>query len=58
MIVKAVGLKAMWQLTQLKLFCDRIIILIDEPALLNFGSQMFLTVTREDIIHGQPGVQH
>jgi len=50
MIVKAVGLKAMWQITQLKPFCDRIIILIDEPSLLNFGSQMFITVTREQII--------
>jgi hypothetical protein len=49
-IVKTVALKAMWQITQLSSFGHQIIILIDEPSLLNFGSQMFLTVSREDII--------
>ena len=50
MIVKTVGLKAMWQMAQLKAFNQKLIILIDEPSLINFGSQMFLTVSREDII--------
>jgi methionine synthase II (cobalamin-independent) len=50
MIVKTVALKAMWQITQLSAFGQQVIILIDEPSLLNFGSQMFLTVSREDII--------
>jgi len=49
-IVKAVALKAMWQITQLKVSDQQVIILIDEPSLLNFGSQMFLTVSRDDII--------
>ena len=50
MIVKTVALKAMWQIDRLRSFAQQIIILIDEPSLLNFGSQMFLTVSREDII--------
>jgi len=49
-IIKAVALKAMWQITQLKVLDQQVIILIDEPSLLNFGSQMFLTVSRDDII--------
>ena len=50
MIVKTVALKAMWQIDRLRSFAQQIIILIDEPSLLNFGSQLFLTVSREDII--------
>lgn len=49
-IVKAAGMKAAWQIDRLKPFCESVIIAIDEPALLNFGSQIFLTVSREDII--------
>ena len=49
-IVKTAAMKSIWQINRLKPFCDTIIISIDEPALLNFGSQMFLTVGREDII--------
>ena len=50
MIVKTVALKAMWQIARLGTFGQQIIILMDEPSLLNFGSQIFLTVSREDII--------
>jgi hypothetical protein len=50
MIVKTVALKTMWQMVQLSAFGQQIIILIDEPSLMHFGSQMFLTVSREDII--------
>jgi len=50
MIVKTVALKATWQIAKLNSFAQQVIILIDEPSLLNFGSQMFLTVSREDII--------
>jgi methionine synthase II (cobalamin-independent) len=49
-IVKTVALKAVWQITRLGVFDKRVIILIDEPALLGFGSQAFLTISREDII--------
>jgi len=50
MIVKTSALKAMWQIAKLSSFAQQIIIFIDEPSLLNFGSQMFLTVSREGII--------
>jgi len=50
-IVKSAAMKSIWQINRLKPFCKNIIISIDEPALLNFGSQMFLTVGREDILH-------
>jgi len=49
-IVKSAAMKSAWQISRLKSFCNRVIISIDEPALLNFGSQLFLTVGREDII--------
>ena len=49
-IVKMAALKAMWQISRLSRFQRRVIILIDEPALLGFGSQLFITVSREDII--------
>ncbi|MCP4681772.1 MAG: hypothetical protein GY864_05545 [Desulfobacterales bacterium] len=50
-IIKIVALKAMWQLSRLKRFNKKMIILIDEPALLSFGSQLCLSVSREDIIN-------
>jgi len=49
-LVKAVAMKGLWQIRELKPFCELAIVLIDEPSLLNFGSQMFLTVDRGDII--------
>ena len=49
-IVKTVALKAMWQLAQLSPFGSQVMIFLDEPSLLGFGSQTFITVSREDII--------
>ncbi|MEJ2562831.1 MAG: hypothetical protein P8Z42_09090 [Anaerolineales bacterium] len=49
-IVKTVALKAKWQLTQLGRFQKPLILFIDEPSLLGFGSQTFITVSEEDII--------
>lgn len=49
-IIKTAAMKAFWQLARLKPFCEQVIIMIDEPSLLNFGSQMFITVDRDDII--------
>ena len=49
-IVKAVALKAMWQLVRLKAFGLPVMVFLDEPSLLGFGSQTFLTVSREDVI--------
>jgi methionine synthase II (cobalamin-independent) len=49
-IVKTVVLKAMWQMARLSAFGPRVMIFLDEPALLGFGSQTFISVSREDII--------
>ncbi|RPI78054.1 MAG: hypothetical protein EHM45_06920 [Desulfobacteraceae bacterium] len=50
-IVKTVALKALWQIKHLKPFGLPIMIFLDEPSLLGFGSQTYITVSREDIIH-------
>jgi methionine synthase II (cobalamin-independent) len=49
-IVKTVALKVMWQITQLSAFGPQVMIFLDEPSLLGFGSQTFITVSRQDII--------
>ena len=50
LIVKTVALKAMWQITRLSAFDLPVMVFLDEPSLLGFGSQAFLTVSREDVI--------
>lgn len=49
-IVKTVALKSVWQIRQLSQFEKPIMIFIDEPSLLSYGSQTFITVSKEDII--------
>jgi hypothetical protein len=49
-VVKSVGLKAMWQIGRLQSFSQCILIFLDEPSLLGFGSQTFLTISREDVL--------
>jgi methionine synthase II (cobalamin-independent) len=49
-IVKTVALRAMWQVVHLGAFFSPVMIFLDEPSLLGFGSQAFLTVSREDVI--------
>ena len=49
-IVKTVALRALWQIDRLSAFSPRVMIFLDEPSLLGFGSQTFITVSREDII--------
>jgi methionine synthase II (cobalamin-independent) len=49
-VVKTVALKATWQMTRLSAFGQRLMIFLDEPALLGFGSQTFITVSREDVL--------
>ena len=49
-IVKTAALKAVWQIAQLSAFGPRVMVMLDEPALLGFGSQTFITVSREDVI--------
>ncbi|NIS83104.1 MAG: hypothetical protein GTO14_23535 [Anaerolineales bacterium] len=50
-VVKTVALKAKWQLAQLRAFELPVVIFLDEPSLLAYGSQTFITVSREDIIN-------
>ncbi|MFQ6001253.1 MAG: hypothetical protein ACE5LG_06250, partial [Anaerolineae bacterium] len=50
MIVKSVALKAVWQIRNLKPFCQRVIIFIDEPGLLAFGSSTFTAISRQDVL--------
>ncbi len=49
-IVKSVEVKALWQINLLKKFDLPVMIFLDEPSLLGFGSQTFITVGREDIL--------
>lgn len=49
-IVKLVGLKARWQIRKLRQYHARVIIFLDEPALLGFGSSTFITIGRDDIV--------
>ncbi len=49
-IIKHVAMKAAWQIVQLKRFGLPVMVFIDEPSLLGFGKQTFLTISREDVI--------
>ena len=49
-IVKAVALRAAWQMDRLGAFGRPVMIFLDEPSLLGFGSQTYLTVSREDVL--------
>jgi hypothetical protein len=50
-IVKTIQMKAIWQITQLNPFNLPVMIFLDEPSLLGYGKQTFLTISRQDIIH-------
>ena len=49
-IVKMMAMRAAWQIDRLGAFGRRVMIFLDEPSLLGFGSQTFITVSREDVI--------
>jgi hypothetical protein len=49
-ILKTVALKALWQMTRLRPFGLPVMVFLDEPSLLGFGSQTFLAVSRQDVI--------
>ena len=49
-VVKTVALKARWQITKLAASGAPVMIFLDEPSLLGYGSQAFITVSREDIV--------
>ena len=49
-VVKTIVLKALWQVARLSEFGLPVMIFLDEPSLLGFGKQTFLTISREDVI--------
>jgi hypothetical protein len=49
-IVKTGALKAVWQMARLSAFGRRVMVFLDEPALLGFGSHTFITVSPGDIV--------
>jgi hypothetical protein len=49
-VVKMVSLKALWQIERLKHYGVPVLMFLDEPALLGFGSQTFLTISRDDVL--------
>ena len=49
-VVKTVAMRAVWQMKRLSAFGLPIMVFFDEPSLLGFGSQAFITVSREDVI--------
>ncbi len=48
-VVKTVTMRAVWQMKRLSAFGLPSMIFLDEPSLLGFGSQTFITVSREDV---------
>jgi hypothetical protein len=49
-IVKTIVMKALWQIARLSEFGLPLMIFLDEPSLLGYGKQTFLTISREDVI--------
>jgi hypothetical protein len=49
-VVKTIVLKALWQVNRLSEFGLPVMIFLDEPSLLGFGKQTFITISREDVI--------
>lgn len=49
-VVKAIAMKARWQIQKFKAFADNIICFIDEPILSAFGSSTYVSVKREDVV--------
>ncbi len=50
-VVKALSLKAAWQVSLLRQFNIPILIFLDEPGLAGYGSSAFVTVGRQDVIN-------
>jgi methionine synthase II (cobalamin-independent) len=49
-VIKTIALKALWQVNRLSEFGLPVMIFLDEPSLLGFGKQTFITISREDVI--------
>ncbi len=50
-VVKALALKARWQLRKFKPLCEKQICFIDEPILSAFGSSTYVSVHRSDVVN-------
>ncbi len=50
-IVKTIALKALWQVVRLNEFGLPVMLFLDEPSLLGFGKQTFITISREAVIN-------
>jgi hypothetical protein len=48
-VVKTIALKALWQVTRLSEFGLPVMIFLDEPSLLGFGKQTFITISRANV---------
>jgi hypothetical protein len=49
-VVKLVAMKAMWQTVRLRAFGLPVIIFLDEPSLLGFGKQTYITISKENVV--------
>jgi hypothetical protein len=49
-VIKTIVLKALWQMTCLREFGLPLMIFLDEPSLLGFGKQAYITISRKDVI--------
>ena len=49
-VVKAIALKARYQVEQMKKLCPNVICFLDEPALSGFGSSAMVGITRQDAL--------
>jgi hypothetical protein len=49
-IVKSIVMKALWQIARLSEFGLPVMIFLDEPSLLGFGKQTYITISRENVI--------
>ncbi|MCG3181912.1 MAG: hypothetical protein BIFFINMI_04352 [Phycisphaerae bacterium] len=49
-VVKALAMKARWQIQKFRPFADNVICFIDEPILAGFGSSTYVSVGRDDVV--------
>lgn len=49
-IVKAIEMKARWQIQKFQPYAEKVICFIDEPIFSGFGSSTYVSVSREDVV--------
>lgn len=50
MIVKAISMKCRWQIQKFQPYAEKVICFLDEPILSAYGSSVYISVMREDIV--------